>query len=112
MAEKKTWKPMTAGILSIIGGAVELFFGISFSSLSGLLGSLSGVPEVGVILGALGIPLIILGVVAIVGGIFSIRRRLWGLALAGAICSLFLLYVTVLGILAIIFVAMSKKEFA
>jgi hypothetical protein len=111
MAKKKTWKPTTAGILSIVAGAVELLVGISVGSLSGLLGSLSGIPDLGVILGILGFPLIILGIVAIVGGIFSLRRRVWGLALAGAICSLFLLYVTILGILAIIFVAMSKKEF-
>jgi hypothetical protein len=111
MAKKGTWKPTTAGILSIVAGAAELFFGIIYSSLSGLVGSLSGTPELSVIFGILGIPLIILGIVAIVGGIFSLRRRVWGLALAGAICSPFLLPVTILGILAIIFVAMSKKEF-
>jgi len=108
MAKKRTWKPTTAGILSIIAGAVELFCGVGVGSLGGLISSLTGIPGLGAVIG---FPLIILGIVAIVGGVFSLRRRVWGLALAGAICSLFMSAVTILGILAIIFVAMSKKEF-
>ena len=60
---------------------------------------------------ALGVLLLVLGIVAIIGGIFSIRRNVWGLALAGAICVLFPPHVAVMGILAIIFVALSKGEF-
>ena len=60
---------------------------------------------------AFGIPLIILGIVAIVGGIYAIRRKVWGMALAGAICALFSVF-GVLGILSIIFVSLSRKEFA
>jgi hypothetical protein len=105
---KKTWKPTTAGILSIVAGAGELFGGIGLGAASGLIGSILGMPGLGI---AIGIPLIILGIVAIVGGVFALRRRVWGLALAGAICSLFMYFVAILGILAIIFVAMSKKEF-
>jgi hypothetical protein len=109
MASKKTWKPTTAGILSIIAGAFEVLGGIGVGSLSGLLGSLAGIPGLGALLG---FPMIILGVVAIVGGVFALRRRVWGLALAGAICALFMPTIALLGILAIIFVAMGKKEFA
>jgi len=36
----------------------------------------------------IGAPLIIWGIVPIVGGIYALRRRRWGLALAGSICSL------------------------
>jgi hypothetical protein len=50
----------------------------------------------------------ILGIVAIVGGISAIRRRRFGLSLAGAICAL---PSAVLGILAVIFVSLSRKEF-
>jgi len=62
---------------------------------------------------------IVLGLIAIVGGIFALRRRVWGLALAGAICALFpfhpygsLIWTPVIGILAILFVALSKNEFS
>jgi len=51
---------------------------------------------------------LILGIVAIAGGVAALRRRSFGLALAGAICSL---PSAILGILAIIFVSVSKEEF-
>ena len=49
-----------------------------------------------------------LGILAIVGGISAIRRKRFGLSLAGAICTL---PSTILGILAIIFVVLGKREF-
>jgi hypothetical protein len=55
-----------------------------------------------------GVPLFALGIVAIVGGISALRRRSFGLSLAGAICALPLVP---LGILAVIFVSLSNKEF-
>ena len=50
----------------------------------------------------------ILGIVAIVGGISAIRRKRFGLSLAGAICAL---PSVILGIPAVIFVAKGKREF-
>jgi len=47
------------------------------------------------------------GIVALVGGVFALKRRAWGMALAGAICSMSFL----LGIPALVFLAMSKDEF-
>lgn len=110
---EKTWKPTTAGILSIIAGAMGLIVGTVIALLGGAFAWLLGlVPMVPDLLTLSFIPLIILGIVAIVGGIYALRRRVWGLALAGAICA-FLIPppITVLGILAIIFVAMGKGEF-
>ena len=50
----------------------------------------------------------VLGIVAIIGGISAIRRKSFGLALAGAICAL---PSVILGILAVILVALGKREF-
>ena len=50
----------------------------------------------------------VLGIVAVVGGISAIRRKRFGLSLAGAICAL---PSFILGIMAIIFVSVSKIEF-
>lgn len=50
----------------------------------------------------------VLGIVAIVGGISAIRRNVFGLSLAGAICAL---PSGILGILAVILVALGKREF-
>jgi len=50
----------------------------------------------------------VLGIVAIVGGVSTIRRKRFSLSLAGAICAL---PSVLLGLLAIIFVSVSKREF-
>jgi hypothetical protein len=106
---KQTWMPTVAGILSIVAGAVELLGGIGLSAASTVLRPFWGMP--GWLGAGIGFPLIALGIVAIIGGIYSLKRMVWGLALAGAICALLLPHVTVLGILAIIFIAVSKREF-
>jgi hypothetical protein len=58
-----------------------------------------------------GAVLIVIGIVSVIGGAFALRRRLWGLSLAGAILALFPPRLIVLGILSIIFLALSKGEF-
>jgi hypothetical protein len=109
---EKTWRPTTAGILTIIAGALNLVGGIVIAAIgTTFLAPLTGLTEFWWF-GAIGLPLIILGIVSIIGGIFAIRRRVWGMALAGAICALFPPpTVTVLGILSIIFIALSQAEF-
>jgi len=52
--------------------------------------------------------IMVLGIVAVVGGVSAIRRKRFGLSLAGAICGLIS---GVLGILAVVFVALGKREF-
>lgn len=116
----KTWMPTAAGILSIVSGALGLIaiaflitFGATFGAdiardvLSTLGFWQAGMPLT--IIGLLSIPLIIINAVAIIGGVYAIQRRVWGLALAGSICTL--IPAQILGILSIIFIAMSKKEF-
>ena len=53
--------------------------------------------------------LIAVGVVAVIGGISALRGKRWGLALAGACCAAFPR--TPVGILAIIFISITKREF-
>ena len=50
----------------------------------------------------------VLGIVAIVGGISAIRRNIFGLSLAGAICTI---PSGIFGLLAVTFVALGKREF-
>jgi hypothetical protein len=100
----KTWKPTAAGILSIITGAFSVWYrsGLIIRGQSGF--------------GAVGI---VLGLIAIAGGIFAIRRKAWGLALAGAACAIYpphpwgyLIWTPALGILAVVFVTLSRNEFS
>jgi hypothetical protein len=110
------------GILSIIGGAFEIIGGVIMVvlmstrillrlSLLQFLPRFEGacgmhiVPICLIVIGGL---LLVLGILAIVGGVSALRRKSFGLSLAGAICAL---PSHILGILAIIFVSLSKKEF-
>ena len=108
---ERTWRPKTAGILSIIAGLTALISSpllIAYGSIA-TLGIISG-DWWGFFLLQVGFLLIPTSIIAIVGGIFSIRRRKWWMALTGSIaaiiCFLFL------GIPAVIFVTQSKREFA
>ncbi len=132
---ERTWKPTTAGILTIISGSMNIAVGIGVLIVGlgvGTLGAMDwstwidkwagaygpGTMDIHSIITAIlgvssailitiGIVLLVFGIIALVGGISAIKRKRWGLALAGSILSL----PGVLGILAIIFVSLGKKEF-
>ena len=132
---EKTWKPTTAGVLTIIEGSMRIALGcvmivgsrwivaLGGMDLSSWIGEKAGMYGLGAadlqamltqILGAssavllaIGIVVLVFGAIALAGGISAIKRRRWGLALAGAILSL----PGILAVLAIIFVSIGKKEF-
>ena len=114
----KTWMPTTAGILCIISGATRLMGGIIIFILGWLGDGILnlfwlGMPSTQFIpfllLRIAAVPVVVLGVLAIVGGVYAIQRKRWGLALTGSICATLLGWL--LGIPAIIFTALSQKEF-
>jgi hypothetical protein len=55
------------------------------------------------------LPLGLLGMLSIIGGVYNLRRRIWGLALAGSIATAIL---TGWGVASVILTAMSRDEFA
>jgi len=101
----KVWKSVAGGVLSIIAGII----GIGGGAIVSLMGEF--VSDSGGLLGfePFGVPTIILGIVAFVGGIFALRRRVWWLALIGAIFAIPCM--PVLGGLAIFFIALADGEF-
>jgi hypothetical protein len=115
----KTWKTKTAGILAIVAGAVgvTVWVGVAvlyilrwgWLAMADLLGGLGG------FLATVLAIVITITIVAIVGGIFALKRRRWRLALAGSICAVFsspLILLTVpLGIAAIVLVVLGRGEF-
>ena len=108
------------GILSIIVGVFEVIGGGLIAALMALSipfwhPRFPFFPEFGDFWGAelttviiIGIVLAVLGIVAIVGGTSAIRRKSFGLSLAGAICAL---PSGILEILAVIFVSLARGEF-
>ena len=137
---ERTWKPTTAGVLTIIAGVIGMGRGGFTLALAGIIGKLSAyVTEISDLIrewagafipGTIDIPSIVtriigisstvlivigaislaFGIIALVGGIQALRRRTWGLALAGSILALPSSFI--LGLLSIIFVSTGKKEFA
>lgn len=103
---EKTWKPTTAGILAIIAGAVELILGTLGATGTAFFGGIFGIGW----LSAIFAPLIVFGILAIVGGICALARKVWGLALVGSIFALIGPWF-LFGLLAIIFVSLGKGEF-
>jgi hypothetical protein len=104
---ERTWKGTTAGVLTIIGGIIGIAAGAIFAALGTAF--LAGIPGLELMAG-IGAGIIAIGVIALIGGIFALRRKSWGFALAGAILAMF--PIIPLGVLAIIFVAMGKNEFS
>lgn len=108
----KTWKPTTAGVLCILAGAADVILGILILVAGGIVRQVLELTGMGWLVGlvmVIGPVWIVLGIVAIVGGIYALRRRVWGLALTGSICALS--GCSLFGILAIIFVALARPEF-
>jgi hypothetical protein len=103
---KGTWRTKTAGICSIIGGIVGIVAGTIALGITTVAAEIIGLFG----LGAIGGGFLALGIIALIGGIVTLKRKSWGFALAGAICALF--PIVPLGIAAIIFVIMGRKEFA
>jgi hypothetical protein len=111
---KKTRLSTVAGILDIVAGSFGL---VGVFVLTVVMIILANDPdrraadEVDpiVVLLAMAVPLAILGVLAIVGGIYALRRRNWGMALAGAIAAS--LPFSLMGIAALVLTALSREEF-
>ncbi len=114
----KTWKTTTAGILVIVAGGVGVTEWIGIAVLQVLEWGWSGVGDLlglGAILPAVATIAIAIRIVAIVGGVLALKRRRWGLALAGAICAIFSSFLILLnvplGIAAIVLIVLGKGEF-
>ena len=117
-----TWKPVVAGILDIALGILNLFcmfmiIGLIVAFGSGIL-TIARIAELipiwlsGIVQGALIILAILLAVsssLPLIGGIYAIQRKSWGLALAGSIVAI--LPAAPLGITSTILIALSKNEF-
>ncbi len=109
---KPAWDPKRDTNYAVIGGV--------FCIISGVLGLLTGVliivvsatlipffPDWGIICGS--IPLIF-GILALFGGIFAIQRKVFGMAVVGAVFSILAGFI-IFGILALVFVILGKDEF-
>jgi hypothetical protein len=118
-------KATVGGIFSIVSGGIgilmslfylayPLFMTVMFATLEEDLSSADA--EIGSILavfwlvfGLIFFFYLIVGALAVVGGICAIKKRAWGLSLAGAIAGSVAFYYT--GIVAVVLVSMAQQEF-
>jgi hypothetical protein len=107
----KTPMPIVAGILAIAAGGFKILTLVGMICFSFFL--ISPIPEFElfpvVIMLVISVPLAILGILAIIGGISAVQRKSFGLAVAGSIAAF--LPFSLLGLASIILIALSKSEF-
>jgi len=112
---EKTALPVAGGALLLVAGILAIINAIIIIAFMGSIGIMA-MPGFAEMMVVCGIVLLILSLVAIIGGIFAIQRKSWGIALLGAILGLFtlgpLFVSSILSLIALILIAISKKEFS
>jgi hypothetical protein len=109
--ELRTWKPTTAGILTIVAGVIAIVVETIYIT-SDTFSIFEGIPFIEASANPNG-ALFATGAIAIVGGICALRRRIWWLAIVGAILSMFFAIwpILVTGVISNILLAVSRLEF-
>jgi hypothetical protein len=107
----RTAKPIVAGVFDIVVGSICILGVLVLLVLGFVVTVDTGdfVFNPGFIFWLIALPLAALGVISIVGGVFSLQRKMWGWALAGSITTACMS--TVLGVASIVLTAVSKDEF-
>ncbi len=113
----------TAGVLSLVCGVLGILSMVSLLLVALLVQMIptdelqtdGAMPQdVFVILaafyGVVGVVVGLIGVLGIVGGVFAMKKKHWGWALAGAIAGTFTFYPC--GIAAVVLVSLGKSEFS
>jgi hypothetical protein len=116
---ENTWMPKVAGILDIVAGSFGIILSCMMVLWLGFFYFIAGIDPAGFhnfpirFMALFFIPwaifMLAAGILAIVGGIYALRKQKWGLALAGSIGAFF--GSSHLGVAAIIFTALSKNQF-
>jgi len=125
----KTMKPIIAGILLIVAAAMTIFVGVTLilidaSALEALKQMSPQIQDLTQtitneqllsIYNTCGIVGIVLSIFMILGGIISIKRKFWGIALTSSIVGLVTFLVSVFSVvpalIALIILMLSKNEF-
>jgi hypothetical protein len=109
-----------SGILSIISGGIGVIESLFMFALTAMVPMMmesfyaSDIESMAGVLGAIyvisGIFNLIVSILAIVGGIYALKRKYWGMGLAGAIASILVFFFT--GVPALIFIILGRKEYS
>lgn len=121
--KEKSALSIVGGVLILLAGIMGLILGAIFLMAAGEVDTLGdwGVDVAGAtdwledILTVCGIIFIVLGLIAVLGGVFGVMRKHWGIVLLGGILGLFCIgpymLASVFALIGLILVAVSKKDF-
>lgn len=118
----RTWMPTVGGILIIIAAVLAIMMGIlymtfepsDFEDLGVALPPEFTAEDLSGILAMCGAILIVFAAIAIIGGLFGIRRKHFGLAITGGVFGLLgigFFLGSVLALIGLILIAVSRREF-
>jgi hypothetical protein len=103
--QKKTWKPVAAGIILLVTGTYGLIRGLAkLVADTYLIGSYFGIFG----FETAGVVLVLVSIMCLIGAVFSLRRDLWDVAFAGAVFGLFSSWP--LAVMAMVLLVLSKDE--
>jgi hypothetical protein len=113
----RSWMPVTSGIINIVMGAFAIiaflvFLVLAFVGTAALGTAARDIPAfmpMAVFL-PLSIIYLIIGIVAIIGGAYGVKRQKWGWALTASIMSILIFWPC--GVASIVFTIMGSKEFS
>jgi hypothetical protein len=103
-----TIKPVLGGLFILLGSLAYLFMGALYVTAGEIAVGVPGMEEyITDILLICGVILMLLGIISLLGGILAMVRKAWGIGLLAGILTL----PTLLGLIGLILVAISKDEF-
>jgi hypothetical protein len=112
MMRPRTGTPTAAGVMLLIGGILGLMTPVFMLGLGSML---FFIPLYGSIFIVCFVLILIFAVFALIGGVMAMQRKSWALALIGAIFCMFCIgpiYISsILGLIGLILVVISKDEF-
>jgi hypothetical protein len=109
--------PKFAGLLSIVAGAVGILGGVVITTMFTIINRFHYFNQIEDLAQASPIWILfisiyfLIGVIAVAGGVFAVKRRSWAAAVAGSICSILTVWGWALGIISLVFLIVSKEEF-
>ncbi|MGD0056853.1 MAG: hypothetical protein ABSB83_03230 [Methanomassiliicoccales archaeon] len=107
---------MISGIIGILTGLILV---VAASTIVDMLRGIYGTEILDTVEGVLvtcGVIWFVIGLVALIGGVFAIRRRKWSIAVVGGVFGLLTIgpyfFGSILGLIGLILIAISKHEFS
>lgn len=109
--------PVIGGVLTLVGGIIGILSGCFLVIMyMAVFDGPMWIPDLMTAWISVYISIgIVFGSVGVIGGLFALRKKSWMLSLIGAVCAMisgmFIVIPLILGVVGLIFIALSKNQF-